>query len=79
MAAVDPKVFNQFALKFKNQDPQLYENFLRVLDRYTYELTVAVTEAAPDKVLSAQGRAQQSIKFFQLLSEFRDETGKPVT
>jgi hypothetical protein len=78
MAAVDTRIFNTFALKFRNQDPSVYEKFIRNLDQYVTEITAAVTEAPPDQVLNAQGRAQQARKFFQLLTEFREENGKPV-
>ena len=78
MVRVDTNDFNKVALKLKNHDPALYEKFLRLLDAYTYELTVAVTEADANSVLNAQGRAQQGMKFMRLMSEFRDDDGKTV-
>lgn len=70
--AVDLNKFGEFALKFRNHDPELYERFLRHLDAYVFEVTVAVTEALPADILNYQGRAQQARKFFQLFSEFRE-------
>lgn len=72
MPAIDQNKFGEFALKFKNHDPALYEQFLRLLDAYTYEVTVAVTQASPADILVLQGRAQQMQKMFRLLSEFRE-------
>jgi hypothetical protein len=68
--AVDHRKLSACAERMKNQDPTLYEQFLRLLDAYTTELTVAVTEAPADQILTCQGRAQQARKFFQLMSQF---------
>lgn len=76
--AIDTTKFGEFATKFKNHDPHVYEQFLRLLDAYVTEVTVAVTQASPAEILCAQGRAQQAIKFFQLLSEFREQKPKPT-
>lgn len=78
-APVDPRVFSVYALKFRNHNPKDYEKFMALLNRYVYDLTVAVTQASPSDILVAQGRAQEGLKFLQVFSEFRDETGKPVT
>ena len=76
--AVDTNKFGEFATSFKNQDPVRYEQFLRLLDAYTQEITVTVTQASSVEILVCQGRAQQAIKFFQLLSEFREPKQKPT-
>jgi hypothetical protein len=76
--AVDTLKFGEFATKFKNADPHVYEQFLRLLDQYVYEVTVAVTQATSAEILVAQGRAQQAQKFFQLLSEYREPKPKPT-
>jgi hypothetical protein len=76
--AVDETLFGIFATKFKNADPHVYEQFLRLLNDYTTEVTVAVTQASTAEILVAQGRAQQALKFFQLLSEFREQKPKPT-
>lgn len=68
----DQSKFGEFALRFKNHDPVTYEQFLRLLDAYTHEITVAVTQAASHEILVLQGRAQQAIKFMQLMSEFKE-------
>lgn len=67
--AANPLLLSECMRKFKNQDPKVYEQFLRVLDQYVTELTVAVTEAPTSDILVAQGRAQQARKFFQLFTE----------
>ena len=72
MPQVDTHKFGQFATIFKNQDPKIYEQFIRLLDAYVTELTVAVTEASSDQILIAQGQARQGRKFLQLLTEFRE-------
>lgn len=71
MPAVDIKHISECAGLMKNADPALYETFLRLLDAYTHEVTVAVTEAPSTEILQAQGRAQQARKFFQMLAETR--------
>ena len=76
--AVDALKFNEFATKFRNHDPRLYDEFLRLLNAYTTEVTVAVTQASPAEILVMQGRAQQAIYFYQLLSEFREPKPKPT-
>ncbi len=65
----DPKKLSIYAKRFRDQDPAVYEQFIRLLDQYVSELTVAVTEAPSSDVLVAQGRAQQARKFFQILTE----------
>lgn len=67
--AVDLKQLGQVASTWKNFDPKLYETFLRLLDQWTFEITVAVTEAPSTEVLQAQGRAQQARKTLQVFSE----------
>jgi hypothetical protein len=64
--------FGEFAHWMKNVDPRKYEEFVRLLDAYVFEVTVAVTEVSSGDILQAQGRAQQARKFFQLLTEIRE-------
>jgi hypothetical protein len=59
---------------FKNADPRVYERFIRTLDAYVQEVTVAVTEAPVTEIMNAQGRAQQARKFFQLFTELPANT-----
>lgn len=77
--AVDTTKLSEFATKFKNHDPHTYEQFLRLLDQYVAEVTVAVTQASPAEILVMQGRAQQALKFFQLFTEFREPKLKPTS
>ena len=73
---MDVKNLSDYFARIKNLDPRLYEQFIRSLDQYVTELTVAVTTAPASEVFVAQGRAQQARKFFQLFTEFR-EVSKP--
>lgn len=66
------RAINQLAAKFKNADPAQYETFLRHLDAYVFEITVAVTEAAPSDILVAQGQARMARQFMQMFSEFHN-------
>lgn len=66
---VSPKQISEVGQFWKNSDPVLYEKFLRLLDAYVFEVTVAVTEASPTEILQAQGRAQQARKFLQMFTE----------
>lgn len=66
---IDPTRLSEAMRSFKNAEPQHYEKFIRVLDQYVTELTVAVTDAPASEILVSQGRAQQGRKFFQLFTE----------
>lgn len=80
-APIDTRQISQCILYFKNADPRVYEALIRLMDAYTTELTVAVTEAAPADILVAQGRAQQARKYLQLFTELPTPapTPKPAT
>jgi hypothetical protein len=65
----DPKKISEIAGRWKNHDPQLYSQFLTVLEQYVFEVTVAVSEASSAEILQAAGRAQQARKFFLLFTE----------
>lgn len=67
--AVDLKLIRQIAGHWKNVDPRMYEQFLRLLDRHVQEVTVAVTEAPSAEILQAQGRAQNARQFLRLFTE----------
>lgn len=69
---VDPGHISEIMGRFKNQDPRLFDQYLRVLDAYVQDVTAAVTEAAPGEILQYQGRAQQAIKFYRLCAETKD-------
>lgn len=71
---LDPKEISRRFRLFKNMDPKVYEQTIRLIDQYVTELTVAVTEAPPDQILVAQGRAQQARKFFQIFTELPEDT-----
>lgn len=59
--------------RLRNHDPQVYDRLLRLVDHRNYEVTVAVTEAAPDQILVAQGRAREARKFWLLLTELPED------
>lgn len=65
----DTKKLSEIAGRWKGHDPQLYTQFLTVLEQYVFDVTVAVTEAPSTEILQAQGRAQQARKFLQLFTE----------
>lgn len=69
MVVPDFKLLAPVALKWRNQNPQLYDEFLKRLDRCVFDVTVAVTEAPSDQILQAQGRAQMARKFMQVFAE----------
>lgn len=69
MALNYPVEIQRVAEKFRNLDPKLYEMFLRLMDAWTFEVTVAVTTASSADILQAQGRAQQARKTMQVFSE----------
>lgn len=70
--AVDTHKITECLRLLKNAEPQVYEKFLRFLNDYVTELTVAVTETPTEDILVAKGRAQQGIKFFRMFTEFRE-------
>lgn len=69
---VDLRQISDIAGLWKNMDPRLYEKFLRLLDAWTTQVTVAVTEAPSSEILQAQGRAQQARKMLQLFVEIHE-------
>lgn len=73
MPPVDQTVISQIAHVWKNIDPKLYEKFLRVLDAYTTEVTIAVTQATSTEILQAQGRAQQQLHLLRLFVETKPQ------
>jgi hypothetical protein len=75
--AVDPRQLSECMRFFKNADPRVYERFIRVLDAYVQEVTVAVTEADTADILVAKGRAQSARKFFQLFTELPNDPKQP--
>lgn len=71
-----PTNTTEISKRFKllcNNDPRVYEQLIRLVDQRVEEITVAVTEAAPDQILVAQGRAQEARKFLRLMIEFPEE------
>jgi hypothetical protein len=68
----DTKKISEIAGRWKNANPELYRQFLVILEHYTFDVTVAVTEAASNEILQAQGRAQQARKFLLLFTENLD-------
>lgn len=77
MQTVDTKEISRRIRLFKNMDPKVYEQTIRLIDQRVTELTVAVTEAPPDQILVCQGRAQEARKMFQILTELPEDTSAP--
>jgi hypothetical protein len=67
--AVNTQTLSECMARFKNHDPPLYEKFIRALDAYVSEVTLAVLDAPPETVMQAQGRAQTAHKFYRLFTE----------
>jgi hypothetical protein len=63
------QLMSQHMRVFKNAEPEHYEKFIRALDQYVTDVTVAVTEAPPTDILVAQGRAQFARKFMKICYE----------
>lgn len=53
----------------KNSEPEGYERFVKEFARYTDEITVAVTEAAPEDILNMQGQARNARAVLRMLME----------
>lgn len=67
--ASDLRTLSALIGRWKSADPQVYSTFIRLLEQYVFEVTLAVTEASSGEVLQAQGRAQQARKFLLLFTE----------
>lgn len=52
--------------RVRNANPQDFDTFLQMFDRYTYAVTVAVSDAPAEEVMRMQGRAQQCRALMQL-------------
>jgi hypothetical protein len=74
---IDPLQISRRFKLFKNIDPKVYEQLIRLVDQRVTDLTVAVTLAPPDQILVCQGRAQEARKFFQLMTELPEDTSDP--
>ena len=48
---------------------QAWQDFINALETYSNQITVAVTEAPPERILVVQGQAQGVRKLLQLLEE----------
>lgn len=75
---VDTKEISRRFRMLKNHDPQCYEQLIRLVDQRVTEITVAVTEAAPDQILVCQGMAKEARKMFQILTELPVDTSPPT-
>lgn len=69
---VDTKQISELAGKLKNANPQVYEQFLVLLDLYVLDQFLLLSSAPSAEVLQAQGRAQQARKFVQIFTENLD-------
>lgn len=77
MQNADMSAFSRCIKLFKNIDPRVYEQAVRVLDQHVLDLMVAVSDAPPDQILAAQGRSQEARKMFQYFTELpADDQGQ---
>ena len=59
------KVLVQALKLLKNADPQTWDKVFEQLQAHVGQVTVAVTEASPDRILVCQGHAQEARKLVQ--------------
>lgn len=74
---VDTKEISRRIRLFKNLDPKVYEQTIRLLDQRVTELLNGVATAPPDQILVCQGRAQEAMKMFQILTELPEDSAPP--
>ena len=67
--ATNVELFSDAALKLRNLNPQVFEQFVNLFAVYTDEVTLAVTEADATTILVMQGRAQQCRALLRVLRE----------
>lgn len=68
----DETAFKGVCRTLKNADPVAYDRLVDHLQQHVAVVTVAVTDAPPDRILVLQGQAQEARKLFQLFSEIRE-------
>jgi len=61
----------------RNADPNNYSTVLQMLKQHLDDVTVAVTEAPPDQILVAQGRAQEARKILQFFVDALEDPPRP--
>lgn len=69
LAPTSPAKLKQSMLFLRNAAPEEFVNFLKELESYVMEITVAVTDAPASDVLLLQGRAQQARALLRSLAE----------
>lgn len=74
---VDTKEISRRIRLFKNIDPKVYEQVIRLMDQRVTELLQGVAHAPPDQILVCQGRAQEAMKMFQIMTELPTDTSAP--
>lgn len=67
----------QVCQRLRSADPEIYEQFIKLMDGYVYGLIEQVVSAPSDEILVAQGRAQAGQAIFRLLVE--QPTTPPTT
>jgi len=68
------------ALRLRNASPSTvaFDQFVQAVKVVTDEAALALTRADPSEILIVQGRAQQCLSFYRVLSECNQEpTRKP--
>ncbi len=65
------------AFFLRKLDPQRWEDFVNSFERYSDQVTVAVTEASPEEVLIYQGMARQCRALVRCFRECHLQKQKP--
>ncbi len=75
--SLDLGKFSESVRLLKNADPRAFDKFVSILETYVDEITVAVTDAPPDRIFIVQGQAQMARKLLRMFTETR-ESSKPT-
>jgi hypothetical protein len=75
----NPARLTAISKRVHDLDPRLWQDICKELDEYVFSLAIALTEATPDKILVAQGHAQQARSFLRLFAELPRELPKQPT
>ena len=59
----------QACLFLRNAAPEQFDRFMEVFTSFTDAVTVAVTDAPPERILVAQGHAQQCRALYRIFYE----------
>ncbi len=67
---MQPKQVLEVALsRLQSVAPEQYRELDKAFATYAMDLSVAVTEATPDKIMTVQGRAQEARALMRIITE----------